>query len=731
MIRKNIPPQEARTEAEIFEDLQKLCRSPGYIHAIAYFCWRDNLIKFAGKQITEDDLDHQHSHEKLLRTEISTLIGLMAKGDIDIGIPEPSTLQAYLDQTEELLHEMHMCLQKPWIDALEAVARNPSKANRINPLSTAEGLREPIFYGGESAYDFQYKELAPRKYGADDDWLKSHVGFTIKEACIVASKLCELQIAKIMGLHEKMQKLHPDQWTFLPGFVFRPHELEEPTRLSHEKIERILMRFTIDHNNANASFSSLSAFNETNASPIIKIADGSYILLQTYSLFEALYEAPFFWMIKDKSYAATASKNRGAFTEQFLTERFTRVFGSQHVFQNVNIYKGKDRFAEADILVVYGDLMIVVQAKSKRLTIEARKGNDLQLKDDFKKAIHDAYDQALLCTKALLEEGYRFVSPSGDEICLPKRLTKIFPVCAVSDHFPALAAQTRQFLKIKTTKIVQPPIVTDIFFLDVLTEILESPLHLLNYLVLRAKFDKQLFAYQELTILGYHLKHNLWLEDQYDMVNLGDDFTSSLDIAMYARRLGVPGERTPKGILTRFDGTPIGRLISEFEAKAIPELVGLGMLFLQFGSNTAKHINRGINRIVRSAANDEKQHDFSVPLDADNSGFTIHVNSLSMEAARERLSTHCRIRKYAAKADIWYGLLLAPGSGDIRGALAIEEKWKADANMEKLLATCPNKPMMPIRTLSQGALRRKIGRNERCPCGSGKKYKKCCLNRLK
>jgi|LSQX01.2.fsa_nt_gb hypothetical protein len=23
---------------------------------------------------------------------------------------------------------------------------------------------------------------------------------------------------------------------------------------------------------------------------------------------------------------------------------------------------------------------------------------------------------------------------------------------------------------------------------------------------------------------------------------------------------------------------------------------------------------------------------------------------------------------------------------------------------------------------------RKIGRNEPCPCGSGKKYKKCCLN---
>ena len=28
--------------------------------------------------------------------------------------------------------------------------------------------------------------------------------------------------------------------------------------------------------------------------------------------------------------------------------------------------------------------------------------------------------------------------------------------------------------------------------------------------------------------------------------------------------------------------------------------------------------------------------------------------------------------------------------------------------------------MMPIRTV-------KIGRNDVCPCGSGRKYKKCCL----
>ncbi len=143
MSKKNISPKEARSETEIFEELDRLCCSPGFIHAVAYFCWRDNLIRFSGEQVTEEDVQHQYSDKKLLRTEISTLVGLMAKGDIDLGVPKPSTLQNYLDQAEALLHEMHMSLQKPWMAAFEVMARNPSEANSIDPFSTADGLREP------------------------------------------------------------------------------------------------------------------------------------------------------------------------------------------------------------------------------------------------------------------------------------------------------------------------------------------------------------------------------------------------------------------------------------------------------------------------------------------------------------------------------------------------------------------------------------------------------------
>jgi hypothetical protein len=724
----NMPPRDAREEAEIFSELEELCRSPGFIHAIAYFCYRDNFIRYAGDEVTETDLQQQYSYDKLLRTEISTLIGLMAKGDINLEVPQSSTTQLYIEKAEGLLHEMHMSLQKPWMRAFDAMAHAPEEAKNFDPFGSAEGLREPIFYSAESAYYFQYEELSRLRYQADNEWLQSNFGFRIDEACTVSKALGVLQMQKLPSLHETMPKLHPEDWTFLPGFEFNLSELREASNVSQETIERVVGSFCLDPNRKNSSFVSLSAFNETNAAPILKVSDESYILLQPYSLLEALYEAPFFWMVGDKSYSATAAKNRGAFAEQFLNDRLTQVFGRKHVYQNVDIYRGKDRFAEADVLVVYGDRAIVVQAKSKRLTIEARKGNDLQLKDDFKKAIHDAYDQALLCSEALLSSDFKFFLPSGGEIKFARKPKSVFPICVVSDHFPSLAGQVEQFLKIESSGAIMPPIVSDVFFIDVMTEILASPLHILNYLTLRSRFNQKMRVSQEITILGYHLKRNLWFDDNSDWVNLADDFAVSVDIAMTARRTGVKGEKIPRGILTRFNGTPIGKLLSDIEASATPELVGVGMMLLQMSSNAAKHINNGIERLVAAASHDGRLHDMSIPSEIDKSGFTIHVSPFSEAKAKDRLSTHCLVKKYDTKSDTWYGLLLAPGTGDTRGALAIDGKWKADAGVEDALKSWPKKPMMPIRALSQGALRRKVGRNEPCPCGSGRKYKKCCLN---
>ena len=72
------------------------------------------------------------------------------------------------------------------------------------------------------------------------------------------------------------------------------------------------------------------------------------------------------------------------------------------MFQNVELLKSKGEvLGEIDVLVIFGNRAIVLQAKSKKLTLQARKGNDLQLQSDFKAAVQDSVDQAFACADLL------------------------------------------------------------------------------------------------------------------------------------------------------------------------------------------------------------------------------------------------------------------------------------------------------------------------------------------
>lgn len=390
----------ARPEADVFAELKTLCTSAGYIHAIAYFCWRDNLIRHSGPQVVAKDLEHLHSHDRLLRTEIATLIGLMVQKPFDLLLPKPADMQAYIAGTDALLQELHRALGPHllWGDLCAG------KAPEHNPFADAMAMREPIFYSGESAYNFQYRDLARLKYRMDDEWLEANKGFRIDEACQIADALGKIHSERQLDCARSLRKQPPDQWTMLPGFMFTTQDVVGACRTGPERVEHFLDAFSCEPHERNTSFTALNEFNATNATPILKIEHGLYVLLQHYSLLEAIYETPFFWMIADEDYSKTALTNRGCFTEGFAANRLEAVFGASRVLRNVDIYKGKNRFAEADALVLYGDRAIVVQAKSKRLTIEARKGNDTKLKDDFKKAIQSAHDQAQLCAEALMKQ---------------------------------------------------------------------------------------------------------------------------------------------------------------------------------------------------------------------------------------------------------------------------------------------------------------------------------------
>ncbi len=322
--KKSVPsPSEARAENEIFIALRALCKSPGYIHAIAYFCWRDNLIRYRGEKIVAKDLQHQYSSEKLVRTEISTLIGLMVQHEIDFSLPSSSVLSHYVGQTEALLIELHQALTKPWFVGWDIEA---GKLPESDPFADAAAMREPIFYCSESAYSFQYEHLAAKKYEADNPWLDANMGFRIEEVSRLGAALGPMLVENQLRCVAPSQKQPREEWTVLPGFLFTAEEASKASGVSLEKTQLILDAFSYRSDARNETYSALNEFNAVNSTPILKTASEQYILLQYHSLLEAIYETPFFWMTADKSYTPTALTNRGQFTERFVGDRLEVLF---------------------------------------------------------------------------------------------------------------------------------------------------------------------------------------------------------------------------------------------------------------------------------------------------------------------------------------------------------------------------------------------------------------------
>lgn len=710
-----------RRESEILADLAKLCAAPGYVHAVAHLCFRDNLVMFSG-EMKPEDMRHLFSESRLIRTEITTLIGFLIKNEIDYTLPPPATLGEYVEKSDALLQELHHAMSATIFASLD-----PTKIAdpNFNPFNSGEALREPIFYGGESAYVFQYRELALKKYANDDEWLKAHKAFSITDARHVVHIISRLQDKKVTAAVRALREKPPEEWTVLPGFAFSAQEVADEGKLDTHVVQRVLDAFALPVAEKNAGFNALNDFNAANAFPLLGKGPQEFVLFHQYSLVEALYEAPFYWMGADKAYVSVAMGNRGRFTEDFSRERLERVFGANNVFANVDVVDPKgNKAGEIDVLVVFGNRAIVLQAKSKRLTLEARRGNDGQIRDDFKKSIQDSYDQGYECAKFLTDRSYRLVK-AGIELAITRDFKEIYIFCVVCDHYPALAFQARQFLKYKSDAVIQPPFVMDVFTLDAMTEMLESPLRLLSYVSQRTKYSEKLISPHELTILSYHLKQNLWLEDKYDMVMLHDDISADLDVAMAVRRDGVPGKRTPDGILTRFTATALGRLVQQIEAEPDPGTIELGFMLLTLGENTVIDTSKGIERITAQARKDGKHHDLTIGISSGRTGLTIHCNSDPIPIAGARLQDHCHRRKYTEKADTWFGVCMFPNER-LRFGINLDFKWEQSADMDARTHTM--KKAKPIaEALAADAKKQKIGRNDPCPCGSGKKYKKCCL----
>jgi len=581
-----------------------------------------------------------------------------------------------------------------------------------NSFGQGEMLREPIFYGGSGAYDHQYLLYAPLRYKNDENWIQRSKGFTIQDCVSIASYLKDLHNSKFSQLY-----INPNLKDFsnvcLEIFSFDPKEISEE---NFPLKNQFISEFSVTPGMVNTEFISPGQYNVVEYCPIIKLPNGKYFFPMTFDLAKSIYESPYYWMLGDEEYLEIASQNKGLFVEDHSEVLLKNVFGNENVWKNVVVLeqKGHD-ISEIDVLAIIDNKALIIQAKSKKLTIAAKLGSDKQIQSDFKKAVQEAYEQGILCRRALLNTKTQLRDLNGGKISIPYPLTDVFIVCVTGDHYPAVDFQKRQFLK--TTTGDPGTLAISLFDLDVICHYLTDPVDFIFYVRQRSHTTDYFLAEEELQYLGFHLKVGLSKLSETDFVWIQNDFADDINRDFSLTRFQD----------NRIQGAnPWGPRNSDFEKiidsvkqQASPGYLDLLFFLMQFTKASADELIEQITEAKNRSRMDGNNHDVRLQYKGENAGVTYLCYSEDPLKLGRQVHVLGVLGKYKSKADRWIAMGSHKDSDALVEALEyIDEPWKQNKKLDEVL------PYMKAEKAYKGKV--KIGRNSPCPCQSGKKFKHCC-----
>jgi len=510
-------------KANILNRLNEITKSYSFFFVLATIVIRD----FSGPI---DTLFSKNNKDHLNHNEFSFLIGLWIK-NIDFNNKNELKEEEIFPETYDLMEKLHYTFFNDF-------KFNPELIPDFKEhFSKARILQETMFYAGTGAYDKQYKELVTEKYKYDVEWLQNEKGFNLNSLPQFYDNIKNVLQEKLNDRRFKKNLSHREM--AIQVFCLNKEEIVK----ENKDFEIILNHFQIDLAEANnKQFNDLGDFNLFSEKPILKIKDNLYFIPSTFALSESMYESLYYWMLADKKYLDTALKNRGNVAEEITKNILEPVFGSKNIYQNIIINRTKsEQVTDIDMLAILNDTAIIFQIKSKKLTSLSKKGDMGSIKNDFKKAIQDAYNQAILSRKCLENfQNYKFPFQDDDFKSRLPKIKNFLIVTIVLDDYPAITHQVHVLLENNSDDL---PVAINIFDLALIAKYLSKPEKFTDYISKRTKYSNYFKATNEMGFLGFHLDQGLKKYDG-DLVYLDESWAQSIDKKYYQEVYKDREERT-------------------------------------------------------------------------------------------------------------------------------------------------------------------------------------------
>jgi hypothetical protein len=471
--------------------------------------------------------------------------------------------------------------------------------------------------------------------------------------------------------------------------------------------------------------------------PFIRL-NGRYCCFDLSSLFDNLYRIVQRIIVRLKPEYKEVWKLKQQEQSEILPLKYMhQILPAASVWRAVHYQwytgSGKREWCEADGLLVYDDHLFIIECRGGAFTYTSPANDFPAYVDSLKN---------LVLKPAV--QGKRFLDylNSADSVPifdshhqqigeLHRGAFRQVTICPVTlDPFTELAAQVQHLRKIGVDVGAHPVWAVSLDDLRVYADVFENPLIFLHFVEqrMRAFRSDAVQAEDELDHLGLYLEHNhysLHVEELQGVSNARiafNGYTAVIDEFFSAR---LVDSTTPCPLKQKMPRRVLE--VIEFLARTnLPGRSRIASFLLDFSGDWRERLSREIDdELVRQPSTRKPK-----PMSS-HGGVNLTVYCWTPSSAPRnsaRALAHAQtVLLVNGEAD----RLLLELSYDTKGVLQ-EIKWRS---IEKAKIPAQLLPKLEAdaaklrrkRVASAKAGRGKLGRNEPCPCGSGKKFKRCCL----
>ncbi len=463
--------------------------------------------------------------------------------------------------------------------------------------------------------------------------------------------------------------------------------------------------------------------------------------LQGTTVLDAIFSFYDDWVRGETDLVNRYAKAASVWMETEISDYMKRLFPGSSVLRGA-CFKDPDHEGgetEADVVVHWGPFLVILEAKNSKVPKTAVRGGGKGLRNVISKNVQDAFLQARRVIRVLdQDETITFRERVGERRILTiarDRLRRIMPISVTLQHLFGITTQLAVTQRLGLFKGNAYPWSVSIDDLDVITRFAGNPDVFLYYIERRTAHQSTpiRLSGDELDFFGQYLDNRLH-------PSIYEERDETLGHSGFAAITVSGGEEKFEPFFTsQWYGEPcpteipgiqlpdvIHGLLNELRLRLDDGARYIGFALLSLNHQALMRIEQAIIHF-RNGPGPDRQILRTTLVE---SGIVVNImvhQSLGFDELFQNMMVRTQIEHYRAraKATVTFGIDLR-NSKPFEIAQWLEGDWKFDSRMEAILQSEAGHP----RTMRLPVGARAPGRNDPCPCGSGKKFKKCCFGKI-